>query len=174
MYFGETFQYLLLQERKRPGNNLGITCTMREAGPQRRPGLIKTKENTVLMLRFLSQKLQADQLHFSSLLMGGMQSGGAFTQTSGMTREEEATKAAETEARRPIEMRNKLLQQMREYKCERRNAKDAFGDPRFKWMGMHEDDLLVSAMEAAWGYEVFCQSEYSEYLEFRRRVLGRT
>lgn len=140
---GATFEYLLMQYQRRTNGSLGRILTMREYGKDRKPGVPKTKEITNQMVR-LASMMVADRRVVVSENLRVMPK------------------------KKPQQLVDKLVHQMRDYHCEvKANKNDPFSDPKFKWMG-RQDDLLVAMMTALYWHTVFWESQYEGYEQFKR------
>jgi hypothetical protein len=134
---------MIREEQTKPHNQLGKVLTMREHGRDRKAGVPKTHDTTQRMVYYISELVKRGQVVFSSQLMAG----------------QSTTVQA---------MRDKLLSQMRQFKCETKvNKNDNFAEPKRKWMGP-QDDLLVSMMTAIFWESIFIHSTYQGYESFKR------
>lgn len=119
----DTFAYLLVQEKKRPGNDLGNILMLRENGTDRKVGVIKTKKSTAEMVRYSGQMLTAGLVRYSKYFTGGLNTA-------------------------PQAMKDKFHNQMTGFKYEiKYNKNDPHAEPKGKWTGK-KDDLLISFMTA--------------------------
>jgi len=140
---------MVREEQTKPNNQLGTILTMREYGSDRKPGVPKNKETTQRMVYYISELVKRGQVVFSDQLMAG----------EGCT---------------PTQMKEKMLSQMRGFKCETKvNKNDLHSDPKYKWMGQ-TDDLLISMMTAIFWESVFIDSTYIGYEPFKRLCAART
>jgi hypothetical protein len=133
-----TFEYLLIQERKKPNHGLGPLLVMHEYGKDRKPGVPKTKESTELMVRYCSDLLRNKQVAYSENLMAGIDTT-------------------------PQGMIDKFQKQLTEFRCEvKYNKNDIFSVAKYKWTGP-QDDLLVSWMTACFWLQKFKLSAFPGY-----------
>ena len=134
--------------------------TLREAGPDRKAGFIKNKKNSDAMVRYASMLMRSWKLRISENLRSGRDT-------------------------RPQDMADKLIDQMRGYRCEiKLNKNDIMSDPKFKWYRAKKsndgcltanrlgdkDDLLVAAMEGLYCEKMFWLSDYVGYDKFKREL----
>lgn len=133
--------YMLDQYQNRTGNSLGRIHIMCECAG-RKAGVPKTKETTEQMVRFSATEMRFNRVFYSK----GMRVGAGVTVKG---------------------MRDKLQQQMSEFRCEMKyNKNDIHAEPKYKWMG-RQDDLLVTFMMALYWKAVFESSNWEPYRRFR-------
>lgn len=143
---GAVTVYQLDQYRQRTGDDLGQILVLHEYGPDRKPGVPKTAESTRLMLDISRAQMLNDRVHISEQLRVG----------EGQTPEGNVAK---------------LIEQMRGYQCHVKfNKNDPHSEPRFKWAGIEDDDLLISVMMCIYWEDKFWASEDSHYRIWRNRV----
>lgn len=137
-----TFQYLLVQEQKRPHNCLGNALIMCEYGQDRKPGVPKTAEITDHMVRLSSTMMKEDRIWISENFISGLNT-------------------------RPQAMLDNFFHQIGTFRCEvKGNKNDTFSTWKYKWCG-DIDDMVVSFMMVLFWSVYFWESSYQGYKRFK-------
>lgn len=136
---------MLSQYQNRTGRSLGKILHMAECGADRKYGVLKTNKSTEQMVRFSSNLMRFNKVHFSEHLAVG-------------------------EGLQPQPMIDKILQQMSEFRCEMKyNKGDIHAEPKYKWTGK-QDDALVGVMMNPYWSAYMESSDYVVYKKWRETI----
>jgi hypothetical protein len=124
--------------------------TMREAGKDRKPGVLKDNKSTMHMALIAVEKLRTGKIHFSTQLQCGL---GTTAQ----------------------QMKQKVVDQMHDYHLEIKvDEENHFVQPKYTWYGKTgNDDLIVAIMMIFYWDEFFREAEgRSDYDAFKRQIIS--